>query len=71
MPKLHGDRSNFVLRKGARLAAVFLGGTLCHGVAQAGSIDLGGDASLDYKLTVSYAMALPVRTAMAYDTVSL
>src|ERR1700740_1583249 len=57
MPILHGDRSNFVLRNGARLAAVFLGGALCQGTAQAGSIDLWSDASLDYKLTVSYAMA--------------
>ena len=71
MPKLHGDRSHFVLRKGVRLAAVFLGGTLCHGAAQAGSIDLWSDASLDYKLTVSYAMAVRTGNAMAYDTVSL
>jgi hypothetical protein len=54
-----------VLRKGTRLAAMFLGGAVCCGSAHAGTLDLWSDASLDYKLTVSYAAA--VRTGNAND----
>ena len=63
MPTVHRERSGFVLKKGTRLAALFLGSTLCCGAARAGSIDLWGDASLDYKLTVAYAAAVRVKNA--------
>jgi len=52
-----------VLKNGTRLAALFLGGMLGQGAAQAGTLDLWGDASLDYKLTVSYAAAVRVKNA--------
>jgi hypothetical protein len=63
MPILHGARSRFVLRKGAGLAALFLGSTLCQGAAQAGELDLWSDATLDYKLTLSYALAVRAHNA--------
>ncbi|MBV8063539.1 MAG: DUF1302 family protein [Nevskia sp.] len=52
-----------MLKNGTRLAALFFGGTLCQGAAQAGTLDLWSDASLDYKLTVSYAAAVRVKNA--------
>ena len=55
MPTVRGERCSFVLKKGSRLAALFLGGVLCQGTVHAGEIDLWGDATLDYKLTVSSA----------------
>jgi len=58
MPTVRGERFSFVRKKGARLAALFLGGALCQGVAHAGELDLWDDATLDYKLTVSYAAAI-------------
>ena len=58
MPTVRGERCSFVLKKGSRLAALFLGGVLCQGTAHAGVIDLGDDATIDYKLTVSYAAAM-------------
>ena len=57
MPTVRGERA-FVLKKGVRLAALFLGAAACQGVARAGEIDLWSDATLDYKLTVSYAAAI-------------
>jgi len=58
MPTVRGERCSFVRKKGTRLAALFLGGALCQGAAHAGEFDLWGDATLDYKLTVSYAAAM-------------
>jgi len=58
MPGMHGKRRLFVRRKGTRLAALFLGGALCQGTAHAGEFDLWSDATIDYKLTVSYAAAM-------------
>ena len=63
MPIVRGERYAFVRKKGSRLAALFLGGALCQGVAHAGELDLWGDATLDYKLTVAYGAA--VRTGNA------
>ncbi|MDE0856365.1 MAG: DUF1302 family protein, partial [Nevskia sp.] len=58
MPIVRGERYPFVLKKEARLAALFLGAALCQGVAHAGEIDLWNDATIDYKMTVSYAAAV-------------
>jgi hypothetical protein len=58
MPGLHGKLHAFVLGNGARVAVLLVGGVLCQGVVHAGEIDLGNDASIDYKLTVSYAAAI-------------
>jgi len=44
MPTVRGERFSFVRKKGARLAALFLGGALCQGVAHAGEFDLWDDA---------------------------
>ena len=58
MPTVRGEQVSFVRKKGARLAALFLGGALCQGAAHAGELELWDDATLDYKLTVSYAAAI-------------
>ncbi len=58
MPTVRGERSSFVRKKGSRLAALFLGGALCQGAAHAGEFELWDGATLDYKLTVSYAAAI-------------
>ncbi|WP_084183393.1 DUF1302 domain-containing protein [Nevskia soli] len=58
MPTVRGEQVLFVRKKGARLAALFLGGALCQGAAHAGELELWDDATLDYKLTVSYAAAI-------------
>ncbi len=58
MPAKYGKRHSFAFKKAVPLAALFLGGALGQGGAQAGELDLWGDATLDYKLTVSYAAAM-------------
>ncbi len=58
MPGMQGKRPAFARRKDACLAALFLGAALGPAAAQAGEIELWSDATLDYKLTVSYAAAM-------------
>jgi hypothetical protein len=57
MPGVRG-RFSFARKNHVRLTALLLGGALCQNLAQAGELDLWDDATLDYKLTVSYAAAI-------------
>ncbi|MDR3416991.1 MAG: DUF1302 family protein [Nevskia sp.] len=53
----------FVLKRGSGVLGLLLGYAACQGTAQAGTLDLWENASLDYKTTLGYGLAVRAHNA--------